>query len=71
MGFGHFTLVTPGFTTQYYVPMAEFLQEVAPLWSNALGQEMYDGRSDVDSLSQGSQQEELVNPEHVWLDEDD
>ena len=51
--------------------MAEFLQEVAQLWSNALRQEMYNGGSDVDSLSQGSHQEELVNPEHVWLDEDD
>ena len=28
LGFGHFRLVTPGFTTQHYVPMAEFLQEV-------------------------------------------
>ena len=52
LGFGHFRLVIPGFTTQHYVSRAEFIQEVAPLWSNALGQEMYDGGSDVDSISQ-------------------
>ena len=38
----------------HYIFVVQFRQEVAPLWSHALEQEMYDGRSDTDSLSQGS-----------------
>ncbi|KAF8273371.1 hypothetical protein EI94DRAFT_1696889, partial [Lactarius quietus] len=60
LGFGHFQLVTPGFTTQHFIPMASFLQEVAPLWTFALGQEVYDG-----GLLEGA-----VNQEHEWLDEE-
>jgi hypothetical protein len=71
LGFGHFRLVTPGFTTHHYVPMAQFLQEVAPLWTSALGQELYDGGSDTDSLAGGSLlDEEDVNQMHTWLDDD-
>ncbi|KAF8258019.1 hypothetical protein EI94DRAFT_1708406 [Lactarius quietus] len=70
LGFGHFQLVTPGFTTQHFIPMASFLQEVAPLWTFALGQEVYDGGSVMDSLSQGSLLEGAVNQEHEWLDEE-
>lgn len=51
--------------------MAQFLQEVAPLFSQALGQEMYDGGSNTDSLSEGSLLDEVVNQEHVWLDGDE
>jgi hypothetical protein len=71
LGFGHFRLVTPGFTTHCYVPMAQFLQEVAPLWTSALGQELYDGGSNMDSLAGGSLlDEEDLNPLHIWLDDD-
>jgi hypothetical protein len=70
LGFGHFRLVTPGFTTHHYVPMAQFLQEVAPLWTSALGQELYNGGSDTDSLAGGSLlDEEDVNQMHTWLDD--
>ena len=69
-GFGHLRLVTPGFTAHHYIFVAQFLQEVAPLWSHALEQEMYDGRFDTDSLSQGSLLEGDVNPAHTWLDGD-
>ena len=50
--------------------MAQFLQEVAPLFSHALGQEMYDGGFDEDSLQEGSLMSEDVNQEHVWPDRD-
>jgi hypothetical protein len=70
LGYGHFRLVTPGFKTHHYLPVAQFLQEVAPLYAHALEQEMYDGGSDVDSLSEGSLLEEDVNQMHTWLDED-
>ena len=70
LGFGHFRLVTPRFTAHHYIFLAQFLQEVAPLWSHALEQEMYDSRSDTDSLSHGSLLEGDVNLTHTWLDRD-
>ena len=71
LGFGHFRLVTPGFTTHHYVVMAQFLQEVAPLWTSALGQELYNGGSDLNSLAEGSLMNEGdVNQLHTWLDDD-
>jgi hypothetical protein len=49
--------------------MVQFLQEVALLWSFALRQEMYDGRSVMDSLLEGSLHEDVELIEHMWLDE--
>lgn len=60
LGFGHFRLVTPGFTAHHYIYMVQFLQEVDLLWSHAL----------EDSLCGGSLLEEDVNPAHTWLDWD-
>ncbi|KAI9429548.1 hypothetical protein H4582DRAFT_2060848 [Lactarius indigo] len=68
LGFGHFRLVTPGFTAHHYVDLAQFLQLGAPLYVNALRQELYDGRSVTDSLSEGSLDDGDVNQEMVWRD---
>ena len=68
LGFGHFRLVTPGFTTHHYINVAQFLQEIAPLFAKALGQELYDGGSVTDSLAEGSLLEEDVNQD-AWLPE--
>lgn len=57
ISFGATRLITPGFETYGYVYVAQFLQEVAPLFVFHLGEALYRdvASADAESVNEGSQ----------------
>jgi hypothetical protein len=67
VGFGHSRLQVPELETFGYVPVAQFLQRVSPLYLDALGGDLYGVRS-LDGSHVASSRDSSVNPDHMWLE---